>query len=69
MILPILIGSTWKKISTTVSDIMSDLSDTASITEEHTIKEAVIEITKSGLGFATIVNNENIPIGVLQTET
>lgn len=58
------LGALGKKLVLTVSDIMSDLSDTASITEEHTIKEAVIEITKSGLGFATIVNNENIPIGV-----
>lgn len=58
------LGALGKKLVLTVSDIMCNLEESAKITKNQTIKEALIEITRSGLGFATVLNKENMPIAV-----
>tara|TARA_B100000780_G_scaffold276729_1_gene245869 strand:- start:199 stop:1167 length:969 start_codon:yes stop_codon:yes gene_type:complete len=58
------LGTLGKKLVLTVKDIMSDFNDTAKIYSNNTIKEGVMEISKAGLGFVTVINDKEEPISV-----
>lgn len=58
------LGTLGKKLIITVGDLMNKISETAKLDKDQTIKDAAIEISKAGLGFATIVDKKNRPISV-----
>lgn len=58
-------GSLGKKLFIRVNDIMSANEDNALILSGNTLKSAIIEMGKKGLGIITIVNGEKKIMGVV----
>lgn len=58
-------GSLGKKLILKVDDIMKQNEDNPIVNEAATLKEAVIELSKKGLGIVSVVDNDNNLIGVI----
>ncbi|MEK3901322.1 KpsF/GutQ family sugar-phosphate isomerase [Paenibacillus sp. FSL R7-0179] len=58
-------GSLGKKLLIKVQDVMAYGEDNAVIQQDVTLKSAIIEMGKKGLGIVTVVDNENNIIGVV----
>lgn len=58
-------GSLGKKLFIKVTDIMSSHENNAIITSGETLKNAIVEMGKKGLGMITIVNHQNEILGVV----
>lgn len=58
-------GSLGKKLITKVDDIMLKNAENAAIYEGTSLKEAIIELSKKGLGIVSIINKENEIMGVI----
>ncbi len=58
-------GSLGKKLFLKVQDVMACRKENATILEGATLKSAIIEMSKKGLGIVTIVDSNNKIIGVV----
>lgn len=58
-------GSLGKKLFIKVQDIMAFGDDNAIIPKDVTLKNAIVEMGKKGLGIVTVVNTENTIAGVV----
>ena len=58
-------GSLGKKLIITVDDLMAKDADNAIVKNNSTLTEAIVELSKKGLGIVSIVDNDNILKGVI----
>lgn len=58
-------GSLGKKLILKVSDLMASKGDNARVCEDTTLKDAIVELSKKGLGIVSIVDNNNELLGVI----
>lgn len=58
-------GQLGRNLLLSVGDIMQKLDKIACLTEKHTLKDAVVEMTQFSLGAACIVDDNNILIGIV----
>lgn len=58
-------GSLGKKLILKVSDLMAKDADNAVIHKNSTLKDAIIELSKKGLGIVSVINNEHHLEGVI----
>lgn len=58
-------GSLGKKLIIKVKDIMEEGENNAIVTRDATLKMAIVELSKKGLGMVTVVNDDNSIAGVI----
>lgn len=58
-------GSLGKKLILKVNDIMKKDQENPVVNENSTLKEAVIELSKKGLGIVSVVDSDNNLVGVI----
>lgn len=58
-------GSLGKKLILKVDDIMAQGNDNAIVREEDTLKDAIIELSKKGLGVVSVVDANNKLLGII----
>lgn len=58
-------GALGKKLILKVDDLMAKEEDNAVIEYDRTLKDAIIELSKKGLGIVSVVDKENHLIGVI----
>lgn len=58
-------GSLGKKLILKVADLMATDEKNAIVSEEATLKDAIVELSKKGLGIVSIINKEDRLLGVI----
>lgn len=58
-------GSLGKKLILKVDDLMAEEENNAKVYENATLKEAIIELSKKGLGIVSVVDREDNLLGVI----
>jgi arabinose-5-phosphate isomerase len=58
-------GSLGKKLFIKVNDIMAEKDNNATVKDNETLKNAIIEMGKKGLGMVTVIDEKNHVIGVV----
>jgi len=58
-------GSLGKKLVLKVSDIMSKAEKNATVMEKSTLKDAIVELSKKGLGIVNVIDDKDQLVGVI----
>lgn len=58
-------GALGKKLILKVEDLMASYNENAIVLEDSTLKDAIVELSKKGLGIVNVINTEGILLGVI----